>query len=590
MGAFFIFCKSLVHDVSPALELFKEMGFSLPLSVEVGEWTIYSYRKMVSNFPNVVSAHGCTLISTGTPIYKGLDYCDSLTALLNDYCSSSLDLKELIGQYTVLFCRKGTIDILIDPLGCKHLFTNKTRSMLSSHMLAIGLCCNKHLHINREAFCEKLLTGIIMPPSTLFREILQVDWNIAENINNECRGIRFYRASDFYVSISDRKTLEQCLIEQANTLNNYFCLLNKAGKGGIDIGLSGGYDSRLGLVCLNKFSSVRIHLHSHKTENVHNKDLAIARKMAKAINLPCHVIPTKELKHSDDVDKILRKSVLYFDGRSSFSIGGCGEVYTASYRKESTESTPFTLTGVGGELYRNVFDIGYRNIRFDRFMEDKVFSQNFRKALPPNLYYELHDSIIKKAAIRLGINPKSRQSKSIAHRFYCEIMMPDGQGVALDAYNQVSCCVAPFLEPRIIVKGYETIPFHHSGGEFEGKLIKYIDPDLAAIPSSYGYPIGKRSMTARIKESMRAYIPSSVWNQMAERFLRGKKSTSVIKDEELYAGSQTLKDACAYLFELFPEIDFIPLLKSKEDFRKIQFAAMTLYYMKEKIALDDRIY
>ena len=341
------------------------------------------------------------------------------------------------------------------------------------------------------------------------------------------------------------------------------------------------------LACLNRFSKGKIHLHSHATENDHQKELSIAKKMADYVGVPCHVVNTKKLSHCSHVDEVLQKSILYFDGRSSFSIGGCGEVYTASYRKDSTEKIPFTISGVGGELYRNIFDIGFRKIRFDHFIDGKVFSQSFQKAMPDGLFRETRNEIIRKAAARLEIDPTSRQSKKIAHRYYCEIMMPDGQGVALDAYNQVSCCIAPFLEPRIIAKGYEAIPYHCSGGEFEGKLINLIDSGLAAIWSIYGYPIGKRPLRAKVKERLRTVISTSVWDKLANGCFKKKNLFSMeIALRELYANSQVMEKAFLFLTELLPEINFTYMLRRNEDIRRVQFIAMVLYKFRERIKMN----
>lgn len=584
MGAFFICKKEDTNRTKPALDLFTEMGFAPPTSFEVGRWQLFAYPKMVSVASNVVSGHDSKLVSVGTPVYKGLDYAGSLSALLQDFVYHRIDSEQLIGQYTLLFCYGDTIKILCDSMGSKHLFTDNSFSVLSSHMLPICQSLDGNLHINRKAFYEKFLTGIIMSPNTLFHEVVQIDKQIAERITSEDEGIEFIYTPTLRVRKSGVKVFKESLVEQANELKAYFELLGNSGRNGIDIGLSGGYDSRLGLACLNKYTKERIHLHSHATENDHLKDLTIAQKMADYIGVPCHKVATKKLIHCDHVDEIVRKSILYFDGRSSFSIGGCGEVYTASYRRESTEGTPFTLSGVGGELYRNVFDIGFRSIRFDRFLEDKVFSHSFKNAIPESLYSEMRNDIINRSAMRLGIDQRRRQSKMIAYRYYCEIMMPDGQGAALDAYNQVSCCVAPFLEPRIIEKGYEAIPFHHSGGTFEGKLIEYIDSGLATISSSYGYPIANRPMKARVKESLRTYIPTSLWNRFAIMLRNRQRDHYKLNVfSEFSANNRTLQEAYSYIIDLFPEVNFSKYLQTKEEIRRAQFVAMTLFMFKERI-------
>ena len=587
MGAFLLTDSGNQYYYDPALELFREMGFSSPERLQIGGRTLYVYSKMATGENNIRSDGNCTIVSVGTPIYKSKNYSDSLTTLLKDYETNNLSFDQLSGQYSILFCRGDSVEILRDPLGCKHIFSDKNHHMLSSHMLPLCLCTDGPLHINKQAVYEKLLTGFIMPPDTLFEDILQIDGNVEKTINDAGDDIRFIHAPVNRPASVCPGNLSMCINEQAEGLRSYFESIKAYSRKGADIGLSGGYDSRLVLACLKQYTKEKIHLHSHSMENDHKNDLKIAKQMADYIGEPCNTISTKRLKNSDRPDEVLRKSILYFDGRSSFSIGGCGEVYTASYRTASTESTPFTLTGVGGELYRNVFDIGYRKIRFDWLMKNRVFSSAFSNAISKTLYSNLSEKIIDKAAARLLIDKHKRQLKSIAHRYYCEIMMPDGQGTALDAYNQVSCCIAPFLEPRIIAKGYEAIQFHQTGGEFEGKLINYIDPGLAVIPSSYGYPVGKRPIKAKIKEGIRTYVPTDVWNKLSDIIYKKKdKDDDASVLEEVYANSKTLMEAYSYLTALFPEINFNVLIRERENIRKVQFMAMTLYYFRERISVQ----
>lgn len=585
MGAFLLTDNREQYRYEPTLELFHEMGFSAPASLRVGGRTLYVFPKIATGESNIHTDGDWTIVSVGTPVYKGRDHAGSIKALLEDYKAGSLLYDRLIGQYTILICHSGTVEIIRDPSGSKHVFTDKGHHLLSSHMLPLCRCIEGPLHINRRAVYEKFLTGFIMPPNTLFEEVVQADKSVEETMNSAETGIRFVHRIAGGSAAHRSGKLSDCISEQADTLRSYFELLRESGRNGADIGLSGGYDSRLVLACLKKYTKGKLHLHSHSTENDHRNDLKIANQMAAYAGVPCHTVETKKLNHSDHTDDVLRKSVLYFDGRDSFSIGGCGEVYTAVYRAASTESTPFTLTGVGGELYRNVFDIGRRRIRFDRFMKNKVFSDAFFRAVSGSLYHDISTEITDRAAARLSVRKHDRQPKTIAHRYYCEIMMPDAQGNALDAYNQVSRCVAPFLEPGIIAKGYEAIPFHRSGGEFEGKLIRYIDPGLAAISSSYGYPVGQRPLRAKIKEGIRTFIPASVWNRLSALVYRKKDQNddaSILA--EVYANNRTLESAYLFLVSLFPEISFPVLLRTRENIRKVQFIAMTFYYLKERIS------
>lgn len=588
MGAIFLYNKSKDINAKNALKHFEEAGFSDPDVFEIGRWKIYAYSKMCGYYHNIIGDNDTFLISIGTPVYKSLGYSEGLYELLKDYKANAICFEKLVGQYNIFFCHNESIEILFDPMGSKHLFIDNELNIISSHMLAICKSLPGNLIIRKESVYEKLLSGFIMTPNTIFKNILQFNSFIQTKVISSDIGISFITFSNnvkpTFSGIGNR---EQCIYEQAEVLLQYFECLKKQGDDGIDAGLSGGYDSRLILACMNQSFKNHMHLHTHSTENIHKSDLNIAKKMAEYVNVDFNVVPTLKLEHCDQVFHVIRNSVLYFDGRSSYSIGGCGEVYTAQYRKESTENTPFTLTGIGGELYRNVFCVTGKKLNLNHLIKEKVFSSNFSMALPRSIYKSISEDLLKRIATRLGIKQYELQSPIVAHRYYCEIMMPDGQGNALDAYNQVSCCIAPFIDKNIILKGYETIKFHGSGGDFEGDLIGIIDPGLAAIESSYGYPLNKRTKKAKIKETIRMYVPSSIWGFLSYLLYSRKKEKNVKFNDTTDDYKLITKEAYQYFSRLFPEIDIHILLKSEEDRRRVQFLAMTLFMFKERICLSE---
>ena len=588
MGAIFLYNTLKNINTENALKHFEEAGFSDPAIFDIGIWRIYAYSKMCGHFCNIVSDNEVTLISIGTPVYKGMGYSEGLYTLLKDYRAQKIIFNKLIGHYNIFFCHKDNIDILFDPQNSKHLFVDQDLTVISSHMLAICQCLPGKLTVRKDSVYEKLLTGIIMSPNTIFENIFQFNHFVQEMVEHSNTGISFISPADVNLYSLNRKIhRNQCIKEQAESLLRYFNCLKKQGTNGIDAGLSGGYDSRLILACMNRILKPNLHLHTHSTENVHKNDLSIAFKMADYVNVHCNVVHTKKLEHCENVKSVIRNSIFYFDGRSSYSIGGCGEVYTAKYRIKSTENTPFSLTGVGGELYRNAFCLNGNRFYLDHFLKEKIFSYSFSKALPKPIYDHISDIIFTKTAERLGLDRKKLQYPLSAYRYYCEIMMPEGQGNALDAYNQVSCCVAPFIDKHIIFKGYESIKFHGTGGDFEGDLIEYIDPGLASIESSYGYPLNKRTKKAKIKESIRTFFPSTIWLSFSDliHFKKRKKTVNYFDISNSYG--LIMKEAFLFFHKLFPEINLNMLLKSEEDIRRIQFLAMTLLMFKERICLSE---
>ena len=590
MGAILLCNNNKNIVVEKALLLFKEKGFSDPVCYECGQWHVYAMPKIIGVYENHLSYQGNVIVSVGTPVYKKLDYHDSLHQLLIDYSNDELQLEELYGQYTIVFCRGEKVSILTDPMQTKHLFVDSGKGIISSSFLAVVCALGGKVHINKSAVYEKLLTGFIMRPNTIIEEVEQISSEEWGNHENSETGISFISNEvSLIAEEKKKKDREQCIQEQRQTLLNYFGKLYEYSTNGIDIGISGGYDSRLALACMNKCFHDQLHLHTHSTENVHKKEVSVALEMAECVEKACHIVPTRRLIHCENIDEILRESVLYFDGRTSFAIGGCGEVYTLSYRKESTENTPMTVTGVGGELYRNLFNTGYGKVRIDSFLRGQVFSKDFYKAVDKNVYSRISNDIIKRVSKRLGIEEQENSTKVIVHRYYSEVMMPDGQGNAIDAYNQFSCCVAPFLEPSVISKGYESIPYHGNGGDFEGEIIDSINHDLASIDSAYGYPLNHRPISTKAKEMLRCITPNHIWDQIGElkEGIKSKESRNENDLDILCRKSSVLNDAMNRMISCFPEINFSCLTYHDEGQKRVVFLAMTLDYLAERIEMDE---
>ena len=59
MGAFFTYNKENTDNVKPALDLFAEMGFVSPTTLEAGDWKICTYPQMTADKPDTVSQNGC---------------------------------------------------------------------------------------------------------------------------------------------------------------------------------------------------------------------------------------------------------------------------------------------------------------------------------------------------------------------------------------------------------------------------------------------------------------------------------------------------------------------------------------------------
>jgi hypothetical protein len=279
----------------------------------------------------------------------------------------------------------------------------------------------------------------------------------------------------------------------------------------------------------------------------------------------------------------------FFDGRTSFDIGGLSSTYTTKYRAQSTEGRGFTMTGVGGEVYRNNFSIAGKKIDMQEFLRDSVFNKFFDKAVPENAIREKIKTFhLKKAENRLSTTLKGKVEMLTVRRYYSELMMPEGQGAVIDAYNQVSRCIAPFIEPNIIKEAYKGLKYFGSGGEYEGAIIHYLDPSLAHINSIYGYPFDNISLRYKVKEWVRAHISTSVWDILAQ--LRGRNS---VDNDKAYLSrvcrkSMLLENALVHLKKLLPEVNYDKLLCGKSAASNVAYLAVVLYQWKDRLSVNER--
>lgn len=591
MGAFFLYRKLTDINIESAKQEFHNKGFQNPKELSLGEWKIIVYAKIATCQKNYRLIDEDAVFSVGTPVYKEMNYTDSLVRLLTDFQSGNLDTSRLLGHYNLVFFVRGKISVLCDPLNVKHLFTDRQHQFYTSSFLAAAAACHGDLTLNRMAVYEKLLSGIIVSPDTVLKEIKQLDLTLMDAINRENAGIHFIPNHILLDHVEYHRCKVQKSVEkQGEVLKDYFNKISAvARENGADVGLSGGYDSRLVLAVADLYFHDSLHAHTHSTGHVHEREKKVALEMAKQKGIPCTVITTQRLDDiKSGIEPLLWDNLHFFDGRTAFDIGGFSATYTTDYRLQATEGRGFTMTGVGGEVYRNNFFIYGKKIDMQKFLNSYVFNKFFDEAVPDkNLRERIKAFHLKKAENRLKTNLKGKVDMLAVKRYYSELMMPEGQGVVIDAYNQVSSLIAPFMEPTIINEAYKGIKFHGSSGGYEGAIIQYLDPALAYINSTYGYPFDHIPMKHKVKEWVRAHVPASIWDMLAQ--LKGRRTEDEGK-AYLYRvckKSTMLENALACLKKLLPDADYDKLLCGKSAASNVAYLAVVLYHWKDRLRVDE---
>lgn len=587
MGAFFLYkTNDKMLNIEAACEAFREKGFDEPMRVQLGERTLLFYRKLLDESYLIFECETGTIAAVGAFTYKGLDKQTALRAMFLDVYADNFAFDDLRGHFNIFVYVNHQLRIFVDSLLSKKVFCDIGHNYFSSSMLATANAYPGNLSVNRMAVYEKMMTGLIISPDTIFSEINVLSRAIIEVLNSSDNTIQFICMPRKKLSEPLKKTaLKENIDMQIDTLDKYFSLL-KSTVGGqkIDTGLSGGYDSRLIFAMMVKHLRDNIHVHTHDTKGVHEGEKKVALELARVVGLECNTVSTNTLdKYKGDLAELMTENLHFFDGRSSFVIGGFNETYTAEYRKHATENAPFTLSGMGGEVFRNYYHVINPQICFNRFFEKSIVIPEFAKALGNRkLTEEIKRYSIEKAEKILGVKLNGQRGILNTRRYYSEVMMSDGQGTVIDAYNQVSDFFAPFIDEEILVSAYLDIYHLGSNGEYEAELIHRISPELAAVSSTYGHTFTKIPKSYLLKQNIRFMIPEKLYSGLA-RIFKGKRSNDNDSLRRALEASKEFTTAFDYVKKMFPEIDFEILFKGKYELKNISMVIFVLYKYRSRL-------
>ncbi|MCD4832134.1 MAG: hypothetical protein K8R02_10100 [Anaerohalosphaeraceae bacterium] len=544
MGAFFLYKSDSSVDVNEAKCLFHRKGFAAPKVVELGDWHLLQYKKILLNVENYIIENNCALFCCGTVIYHGLSYHDSLRRLLRDFQNNSINQSEVIGHFCLLFWDGSRLTVLTDQMNTFHIFVNDETTYFSSSFLAMLSASPKPLPLNRLAVCEKLSTGYIVSPDTLVKGISQVNDELADTFSYNREKIMFISHPKRPPIQLHCQGIEKSLSRQLEVLENHFYKLdNLHSEYSGELGLSDGYDSRLLLAC-SHFLSQPLSLHTHATKGVHDCSKQNVEQIASHIGQPLHSVVTHRLKEqsSERLAEILKDGLFFFDSRSSHNMGAFSETYTREYKVKALGNHRLSLNGLGGEVYRNYYETRQHGT-FDlrQWMNYHIYYTFAKEAIGNDeLFEEMHLRKQKKIALRLGVEYSSKIDFLWLRRYYSEVRMPDCDANNCDAQNQIAFYHMPFIQPDIIWEGINATRYIGLGGSYQGALIHKLSPILASFTSHYGYSFGnklpwKESLRCRMKE----LLPLYVLNQRAKGILL-KKKKSIIAENMLFINSNPI--------------------------------------------------
>jgi len=534
MGAFFLYQSDIKLNLPAVEALFRAKGFSLPpVRQHFGVWTLMHYRKQLLPEETMSVSNGIvTLVATGTFSYMGNGLRQSLKQVLADYQANRLVEDSFVGAYSLLFCTAQSITVLSDRLNLLHVFTNQQQTVFSSSFAAVLKAGPQKFKLNVPAVIENALAGYIIGPETIVHGIHQVDERYrARSIH---AGITFQRHNlqELHTAPSVRGDFETCVKDQIDELDRWFIQLKRLvdEAGGVDIGLSGGYDSRLlVLMATRHFNKVTAHSHFHRQIT---RDESVAQEIARFLAVPLNRFEASKQPAEMDVEEFernLESAAPFSDMRVVHDYSWLNFFRTRWYRELVLKDVRFAMNGLGGELYRNHDNQVYRVNEPRAWLKARILGPGVFSAIGPKALDDSMDHILAKASTALG-QPLGRQiSHHQMRRYFGELFSVYGAAVRLNADNQIAFSLSPYLDYQLRRASYRVLPQLGLAGRVEREMIKRLDKGVAAIPSAYGYRLDRLEPGLRLlKCGIRGLVPYCVQNSVNMVRLHGARRPSPV--------------------------------------------------------------
>ncbi len=451
-----------------------------------GNYRLYLNRKTLASSCSSFDSSNGSAYGTGTFFYRRGGPEESLQLLLDDFVEGRFDHTSLLGHYFILLFLPTGIKILTDSTGLVKAYHDKEGSYLSSSFL-VAAQLHKRLTLNRHAATENLVTGGITGTETLINEIS----TFSESSFTLFPDIEFVLPRQD-TPANNPASEADAIRQQADLLGSYFSSCSRlAAGGGADIGLTGGYDSRLVLACaLDHMQNLQIHSHYRPAGS---EEWRIARRIAEGegISFTSPGVTLPEKMDDPMLLRVIDSSFRFSDGAISLHCNWMEEYNTLEYRLSVLGDKRLGISGIGGEQYRNQERLYGKPWLFSQWLKysylRKVSGSVFVTAQDENAILERIKSKIYSIT---GFSPGKRFiSLTDLKRIQNKVIIPAYRGARTDAENRHAWYLSPFADFYVSTAAYGIIKFLKDSKRFEADLIRKIAPSLAAYPTDYGYDL-----------------------------------------------------------------------------------------------------
>ncbi|MCB9911374.1 MAG: hypothetical protein H6827_00110 [Planctomycetes bacterium] len=546
---------------------FATMGLGTPRRLTRGGWTMLYWKKRLVCEENVhIGPGGDVAVFSGSLCYRGKVGVAGLQGLLQDEAKNAVDETALVGSFVLFLLSSQGLTVREDGSGVRSVFVDTQETVVSTSFLAVLTSLEVPFHLDLQSCLQKFSLGYILRPRTVLNEIESWCSKVSRRTG---KGLRFWDGAGACMSpeedvcMHDAASFREAVREQVLALRRYRDAIRPLlCDYECDLGLSGGYDSRLLALLLGEAGiGYSVHTHLQSGSITHRDDLPVVEDLARRLGVQLRVVRSKNLfdLSCEELETICADNLAHFDGRTGDNGGGINTTYTGDYKARTLGGAQLRLNGEGGEVYRNYFVSPPWRVDFAEWLRDRVsYRYCDRIVRDSNTLRGLLQRSAARIGQRIGIEASGRATRRDLQKYYAEVHLSDCEGFMADAEAKHVHFVMPFADCRILASALRAHAFVGPRDALEVAIIRELDGNGGRGGGRGGAILGEVSAKERLGWCIRCVVSRRL-RRRASRVLRGKPSAPweyQAKWKALIARSAVLRRAKEAFCDLLPELDF----------------------------------
>jgi asparagine synthase (glutamine-hydrolysing) len=490
---------------------FARQGFGAPKVLRAGAVSVSVYPKLCGEGDNfVIRDNGDFCTAVGTLLYGNATGASALERLLSDFKSGTIRRASLHGHYCVLIGTGEAVEVFTDPIGTYPVWRDAGTEVLSSSFLAIADAIDG-VTVDAQAAYEYVFQGSTYGGASVFREIELFDCHTILRLGP---GVETRPWGPAPAAAEPGLSEDDHLARNLANLRAYYDAITACFGDRIDTALSGGYDSRLTLaLLLERGVSPSIHVYGRPTD----ADVTVAKHVAAGEGFELSHVDKSAFAalEPDAFPEAVERNFLAFHGHPADGLFENGS--DLATRTALSRGGRLMLNGGGGEVFRNFFYLPDRPFSVRQILWS--FYSRFDPAtctrlFEPERYYRALEDKVRKTLGVVGERLSRRDVERVYPEFRCRFWMGRNNSVN----NRLGAALTPFIDENVVPDALGLPLRIKNFGRFEARLIRAINPRLAAYQTVYGHGFAGEPPLRRILKDLRTYARPPVLRRFTYRW------------------------------------------------------------------------